>query len=85
MGTTYSVVQLVDIENFLATKKLNSQIGFKKLDIIRRKDSGKFEWFLGWLAYLRKSSGSRHWPMLACFHDRSCPRISYSGLYLVYA
>ena len=56
-GTTYSVVELVDLENFLATKNLNtlqearcnSEEDFKKVWVV-----------LARLTYHRESSGGGH-------------------------
>ena len=54
-GASYSVMELVDLENFLATKNL-SRTCFKKLDIIWRKVLRRFRWLLAQLAYHRGSS-----------------------------
>ena len=57
------------------------------LDIIRRKVLTKFGWILALLPYHRESSrsGDGRRPVIVWLHDRSCPRRSYLGLYLVYA
>ena len=58
------------------------QIGFKKLDLIRRKILSKFGWFLVWLPYHIESSGGGRWLMLVWLYGQSCPRRSYLGLFM---
>ena len=81
VGATYSVV----VGAGGRKKFLLSQIGFKKLDVIRRKVLRKFGWLLAQLVYHRESSGGGCWPMIIWLPELSCPRRSYLGLYLVHA
>ena len=45
VDATYSVMELVDLEIFLASKNLTLSDSFKKLNIIQRKILRRFRWF----------------------------------------
>ena len=69
-GATYSVVAGAGgLRKFSYNKKFDSQIGFKMLNIIRRKVLRKFGWFLAKLAYHRESSGGGRGPVIVWLHN----------------